>query len=63
MTWYMVSLGPEATHLGEVIAGSRILTNCGGVYPVTESLELALAPGEDPPDPDQICPRCAEETW
>lgn len=58
MTWYMVSLGPEATHRGAVDRG-RILTDCGGVYPVTESLQLP--PGVDPPDPDQICPRCAGE--
>ncbi len=58
MTWYLRSTSDHDTHRGRLGRNGAVVAQCGIRFePRTIAFGRKALPG-DPPDPDQICPKC-----
>lgn len=60
MSWYLRSVADLDTHRGRLLADGTVTAQCGAVFvprPLAGYRGALLFPGE-PPDPDQMCPKC-----
>ncbi len=72
VSWYLRSLGDHDTHHGDLRDDGTVVARCGIGFTPRPTLRVAgpppgrlviggfALPG-NPPDPDQVCPRCRDE--